>query len=225
MEKITVHMRPVNWTQGDVHAIYMKLSGNNPSVRIDWGDGMVKTYYGNTINEYHIYPKDESLSFIITATVLSGLIDYVDPAGGECDYELIDFSKAPSIREIEAQRCQTVILDNSNLEKLSLTINLADSYDLSRCPNLRFLTFQCACDCHSLDLSGCHKLESFSSRSYMGPHLRKITIANDAPLRYIEIDGHNLHPSCIEAIRRIIERNRGEIVGEPYESTRYEDEI
>ena len=61
MEKITVHMRPVNWTQGDVHAIYMKLSGNNPSVRIDWGDGMVKTYYGNTINEYHIYPKDESL--------------------------------------------------------------------------------------------------------------------------------------------------------------------
>ena len=95
--------------------------------------------------------------------MLSGSIDYVRPTGGDCDYELIDFTNAPSIREIEAQRCQTVILDNPNLEKLSLTINLADSYDLSRCPNLRDLVFQCAYDCRSLDLSGCHKLETFSS--------------------------------------------------------------
>lgn len=204
-------------------SIYLRLSGDNPSVRIDWGDGTVKTYYGNTINEYHIYPKDESLSFIVTATILSGSIDYVDPAGGDCDYEFIDFTDAPSIREIEAQRCQNVILDNPKLEKLSLTINLADRYDLSRCPELRELTFQCACDCRLLDLSGCHKLEIFSSQSYMGPKLRKITIANDAPLKYIELDGHNLHPSCLEAIHRIIERNGGEIVGE-FENEKDEEE-
>lgn len=208
-------MRPINWTEGDVYTIYLRLSGCNPTVRIDWGDGTVNTYYGNIINEHHIYPKDESLSFIITATVMSGSIDYADPTGGDCDYEVIDFSKAPSIREIEAQRCQTVILDNPNLEKLSLTINLADSYDLSCCPNLRFLTFQCACgDCHSLDLSGCHKLESFSSRNYAGPKLRKIAIANDAPLKYFEITGHNLHPSCLKAINRIVGMNGGVIGGE-----------
>lgn len=221
MEKITIHICPINWTEGDVYAIYMRLSGDNPSVCIDWGDGTVKTYCGNTINEYHIYPKNESLSFIITATVISGSIDFVDPTGGDCDYEHIDFSNAPSIREIEAQRCNTVILDNPNLEKLSLTINLADSYDLSRCPNLRFLTFQCVCDCHFLDLSGCHKLESFSSQNYMGPNLRKITIANDAPLKYIEITGHNLHSSCLQAIHRIVEMNGGVIVGE-FENEEYE---
>lgn len=223
MEKITIHIRPINWTEGDVYGIYLRLSGDNPSVCIDWGDGTVKTYYGDTINEHHIYPKDESLSFIVTATVLSGSIDYVRPTGGDCDYELIDFTNAPSIREIEAQRCQTVILDNPNLKKLSLTINLADSYDLSRCPNLRDLVFQCAYDCRSLDLSGCHKLETFSSQSYMGPKLRKITIANDAPLKYIELDGHNLHPSCLEAIHRVIERNGGEIVGE-FENEEDEEE-
>lgn len=216
-------MHPINWTQGDVYAIELRLSGCNPTVRIDWGDGTIKTYYGNTINEYHIYPKDESLSFIITAKVISGSIDYVDPTGGDCDYEVIDFSKAPSIREIEAQRCNTVILDNPNLEKLELTINLADSYDLSHCPNLRFLTFQCACDCHFLDLSGCHKLESFSSQSYMGPTLRKIAIANDAPLKYFEMTGHNLHPSCREAIHRIVEMNGGVIVGE-FENEEDEEE-
>ena len=223
METIKVHIRPINWTQGDVCGVYMRLSGDNPAVRVDWGDGVVKTYYGNIINEPHFYPKDESLSFIITATVLSGTIDYVDPTGGECDYELIDFSNAPSIQEIEAQRCQTVILDNPNLEKMSLTINLANSYDLSRCPNLRELTFQCESDCATLDLSHCHKLESLTCWGYWNPKLRRVTIANDAPLKYVEICGHHLHPSCLEAIHRVIERNGGTIVGE-FESEEDEEE-
>ena len=225
MEKIIIHIRPINWSQGDVYGIKLRLSGCSPTVRIDWGDGTVKTYCGNTIEEPHIYLKDESLSFIITATVMSGSIDCVYPTGGDCSYELLDFSKASSIREIEAQCCQTVILDNPNLEKLSLTINLADSYDLSRCPNLRFLEFQCEydCECHFLDLSKCHKLESFSNRGYMSPMLRKITIANDAPLKYFDMTGHNLYPSCREAIHRIVERNGGVIVGE-FEEEEEEEE-
>lgn len=48
-------MRPINWTEGDVYGIELRLSGCNPTVRIDWGDGSVKTYYGNTILERHIY--------------------------------------------------------------------------------------------------------------------------------------------------------------------------
>lgn len=223
MEKITIHIRPINWTQGDVYAIYMQLSGDKPSVRIDWGDGTVKTYCGNTINEYHIYPKDESLSFIITATILSGSIDYVHPTGGDCDFELIDFTNAPSIREIEAQRCQDVILDNPKLEKLSLTLNLADSYDLSRCPDLRDLTFMCESDCASLDLSKCHKLQRLTCLGYFSSKLRRISLANDAPLKYIELDDLNLHPSCLEAIHRIIERNGGEIVG-GFENEKDEEE-
>ncbi len=215
METITVHIRPINWTEGDVYGLYMRLSGDNPAVRIDWGDGSVRTYYGNEINEYHIYPKDESLSFVVVITAVSGNIDYIDPTCGDCDYELIDFSKAPSIKEIEARCTQKIILDNPNLEKMSLEINLGDDYDLSRCPNLRVLTFQCSRIYPSIDLSHCHKLEWLSCWGYYDPSkLCKIVVANDAPLRYIDITNHTLHPSCLAAIRRIIERNGGEIVGE-----------
>lgn len=214
MEKITIHIRPIDWEQGDVYGISMRLSGESPAVRIDWGDGSIKTRYGSEIEEHHIYPKDEALSFIVTITLLSGSIDYVDPTGGDCDYEMIDFSEAPSIKEIHAERSQKIIFDNPNLEKMMLRINLGNEYDLSNCPNLRDLTFHCESNCEVIDLSHCHKLESLSCWGYSSKNLHKISIANDAPLRYIEICGHNLHPACIAAIHRIIDRNGGEIVGE-----------
>ena len=39
-------------------------------------------------------------------------------------------------------------------------------------------------------------------------------MANDAPLKEIDITGHNLHPSCLEAIHRIVDKNNGFIIGE-----------
>lgn len=199
-----------------MYGFVFRLAGTRPSVTIHWGDGKSDTVWGNEIRIHHIYPKDPSMLFIVEAEIHADEILYVDPDGGDCENILFDFSQAPSIKEIEAQNFENIILDNPNLEILSMTILLGKKYDLSKCPNLRVLTFSPATGmgCRELDLSDCHKLETFSYYAYLGPDLRNLIIANDAPLKEIDITGHNLHPSCLAAIKRIVERNNGIMVGE-----------
>lgn len=192
-----------------------ELSGTNPVVRINWGDGKNDTYKGRSIEAYHVFPKDPTMLFIIQAFIDAERIVYVDPTGGDCEFELIDFSEAPSIYEISTQRTNKVILDNPNLEHLDLDICLGDNYDLSKCPELRTLHFDGESDkLKSLDLSHCHKLHTFSYMGYCCQNMRKIAFANDAPLYEADISGHNFFPSCLDAIRRIIDRNNGFLIGE-----------
>lgn len=215
MGKITAHIRPINWTMGDVYGMDFRLSGANPSVQINWGDGRNDTFRGNEISARHTYPKDPSMLFVVEAYITADKIDYVDPTGGDCDYELIDFSQAPSIFEIFAQRTQRVIIDNPYLEILDLTISLGKEYDFSKCTSLKSLLFSAETNkIQALDLSKCHKLQTISFMGYCSPNLRKITFANDAPLREADISGHHFLPSCLEALHRIIDRNNGTITGE-----------
>lgn len=215
MEKITVQIRPIDWTQGDVYGMRFMLSGANPSVRISWGDGKSNTYNGKSIEAYHVYPKDPSQVFIIEAFIDAKRIEFVDPTGGDCEFEVIDFSGAPSIYEIVTHRTNKVILDNPNLEHLDLDICLGDNYDLSKCPKLKTLHFNGETkNLKSLDLSHCHELRTFSFMGYCCQNLRKVTFANDAPLCEADISGHNFLPSCLAALHRIIEKNNGYIIGE-----------
>lgn len=97
MDKITVIIRPLSWTEGNIFGLHLRISGENPEVRIHWGDGHVISFYGNEIEEYHTYPKNEYLLFNVEVTVISGEVEFVDPCGGDCDIECVDFSRAPSI--------------------------------------------------------------------------------------------------------------------------------
>lgn len=216
MEKIIAHIRPIDWTEGDVYGVYFKLGGVKPSIIVNWGDGKSETFWGNEINAHHIYPKDPSMLFIIEVEINADEILFADPCGGDVENILFDFSQAPSTREIEIENFENVIFDNPNLDYLSMNILLGKDYDLSKCPNLKRLKFSPAScrDTFDLDLSQCHKLEEFSCFSYLGPDVRRLTFANDAPLKEVDITGHNLHPSCLEAIHRIVERNNGRIIGE-----------
>lgn len=211
MERITIHIKPLDWSEGDVYGIRLTLTGEKPAVHIDWGDGTEKTYCGNEISEYHIYPKDINLSFTVVVRIISGSAVFVDPTGGDMAYELVDFSQAPSLKEIEAEMTQKVILDNPCLEKMTLRINLGESYDLSKCPNLRKLSFHCESRCDTLDLSNSHRLEWLSCSGYADPGLRTLTVADNAPLKYLEISGHQLPDTAIALLHAIIERNGGEI--------------
>ncbi len=215
MEKITAHIRPIDWTEGDVYGMDFILSGINPSVQINWGDGKSETFHGNEIRARHTYPKGPLMLFVVEAHITADRIDFANPTGGDCDYELMDFSQAPSIIEIMAQRTKRVIIDNPILEILNLTISLGKEYDFSKCPCLKDLTFSAESkEIKALDLSKCHKFETFSCCGYLGPDVQRITFANDAPLKMVDITGHNLHPSCVEAIHRLIERNGGILIGE-----------
>ena len=214
MEKIIVHIRPLNWTEGETYGMAFEISGENPTIRINWGDGKIDTYYGHKIYADHIYPKDETLLFIVEAEVLSGQIDYCDAAGGDCSHEFVDFSQAPSLKTIECVMFEKVTLDNPALETLDLTIALGTDYDLSKVPNLKKLYFdggdrKMKC----LDLSNCHNIEYLKCWCYGAPNLQLI-VPEDAPLKYIDISGNNFSKEVLDTIHRIIDRNGGEIVGE-----------
>lgn len=214
MEKIIVHIRPINWTQGEVYSMAFKITGEQPAVRINWGDRTIKTYYGHEIIASHIYPKDATLSFIIEAEILSGQIDYCDSSGGDCSHELVDFSQAPSIKRIDCEMFEKVIFDNPALETLSLSIALGANYDLSKLPNLKKLEFD-GCDpkMKCLDLSNCHNIEYLQCWCYNTPDLQLI-VPNDVPLEYIDIRGNNFSRGLLATLHRIIEQTEGEIVGE-----------
>lgn len=201
---------------GDIYGMSFRLSGVKPSVTIYWGDGKKDTAYGNEIDLRHKYPRKPSMNFIVEAEIHADEILYASPVDGDCEMILFDFSQAPSTKEIWIENFKNVILDNPNLELLTMRILLGKEYDLSKCPNLKRLSFSPGGCGHKidLDLSNCHKLEEFSCYAYLGPDVCRITFANDAPLKEVDITGHNLHPSCLEAIYRIVEKNNGVIMGE-----------
>ena len=83
MEKTTIYIRPIDWTDGDVYGLRLRMSGDNPEVRIDWGDGSVNSFYGNEIEDYHKYTKNENFQYKVEVTVISGEIEFFDPCGGD----------------------------------------------------------------------------------------------------------------------------------------------
>lgn len=212
MEIIEAYIRPIDWTEGETYGIQLRLSGENPEVIIDWGDGQVKSINGNEIEEYHTYPKKEYLQFKVKVTVESGKIEFIDPCGGECDIEGIDFSGAPSIREVRIENCRSVLLDNPHLEKLTIRIYNGSECDFSKCPNLRQLYFDGGINIKELNLSRCHRLERLEvDGSWQSPEFSKIIIANDAPLKYVSLSSVNLSKGCMQFIRNLIDSNNGEM--------------
>lgn len=217
MDKIIIHIRPFDWTEGDVSGLRFRISGENPEVRIDWGDSCVSNLYGRDIEEFHKYPKNEYLQFKVEVIVISGEIEFIDPCGGDCDIERIDFSGATSIKEITVENCRDIILDNPNLEKLSVRIFGGSECDFSKCPNLKLLYFDGGINMKEFNLSGCHKLERLEvDGSWQNLELSKIAIANDAPLKYVSLSTVNVSNGCIQHIKSIIERNKGEFRTSPY---------
>ncbi len=210
-----MNIRPIDWTYGQVYGLRLRIIGNNPEVIIDWGNGHAKTLYRNEIEEFHIYPKDDYLQYEVKVTVISGDIDFIDPCGGECCIEGVDFNGAPSVKEISVENCRNIILNNPNLEKLTVRIYCGSNIDLSKCPNLRHLYFDGGVNMKELNLSGCHNLGWLEvDGSWENPEFSKIVIANDAPLKYVRLSSVNLSKGSLEYIKSIIDRNNGEIYNE-----------
>ena len=212
MEKITISIRPIDWTEGDLYGLRLRISGENPEVNINWGDGQVKSFFRNEIEEYHTYPKKENFQFKVEVTVICGEIDFIDPSGGECDIEVIDFSCAPSIKEISVENCQDIVLDNPNLEILTVRFYGGSNIDLSKCPDLRHLYFYGGVDMKEINLSGCHNLERLEmDGSWQNPEFTKIILANDTPLKYVRLSSVNLSKGSLQFFKSIIDRNNGEL--------------
>lgn len=214
MERIRAYIHLLDWTEGYVYGMSFELAGTNPTVKMHWGDGTSDTYRGNDLYTSHVYNGKEPEAFCVEAEINCDYIIYVCPTGGDCYHDFVDMSGAPSAREIYMEDFEKVLLDNPACEELTLRIMLGDEYDLSRCPNVKWLKFDAGWKFKRLDLSNMHNLEHFETLAYCSPEFNNLILANDAPLKYIDISGHHLRQGCLDAIHRIIERNGGEIVGE-----------
>ncbi|MDE5790288.1 MAG: hypothetical protein K2H96_03550 [Muribaculaceae bacterium] len=212
VEKTTIYIRPIDWTDGDAYGLCLRVSGDNPEVNIDWGDGSVKSFYVNEIEAYHKYTKNENLQFMVEVRVISGETEFIDPCGGECEIEKIDFSGAQSIKEISVENCREIVLDNQNLEKLTVRIYGGSNIDFSKCPDLRHLYFDGGVDMKELNLSECHNLERLEVEgSWQNQEFSKIILSNDAPLKYASLSSVNLSKGSLQFIKSIIDRNNGEL--------------
>ncbi len=214
MDYVTAYIHPLKWTQGNVYGMSFILEGDNPSMRIDWGDGKSNSFTGKNVSANHIYPKHSTQTYMVTATATSGRIIHACPCGGDCYYESVDLTHAPLLTSACIESFVEVKLNNPLIEVLAMRILLGTEYDLSSCVNLRKLTFDCESDFRRLDLSMCHKLEWLESWGFLSDKFTQIAIPNDAPLRYADIKGHHFTPQCLGALRRIVERNGGTIIEE-----------
>lgn len=214
MEYVTAYIHTLKWTEGNVFGMSFELEGDNPSMRIDWGDGKSNSFTEKSITAIHKYPKNDKQSYMVMATATSGIIVHAQPSGGDCYYEFTDLSHAPGLRSAYIESYKEVKLNNPLIERLTMRILLGLEYDLSSCVNLRDLVFDCESCFRRLDLTKCHKLERLQCWGFLASEFTQIAVPNDAPLRYVDITGHHFTPQCLGALRRIVERNGGTIIEE-----------
>lgn len=210
---IKVHVRPIDWTNGNVYGIRGQFTGEFPAMKLMFGDsrkGDDIGFYAWDLDVRHEYPKDPSQSYIVELTLSPDtIIDHIEPCCGDCEYEFVDLSGAPDIVSAYIKRCKGVRLNNRRMEKLELNIENFPFVDFFGCFNLRELTFSGGEAVKELDLEHNCRLERLVIKGYSSSGLRNIKLSNNTPLKYADVTGSNLHPSCRDAIRRIVERNDG----------------
>ena len=215
---IKVHVRPIDWTNGNVYGIRGQFTGELPVMTLTYGDGRKGDdigFYAWNLDDRHEYPKDPSLSYIVELSLLkNNIIDYIEPCCGDCEYEFVDLSGAPDIVSAYIKQCKGVALKNPRMEKLELNIVNFPHVEFFWCWNLRELIFSGGEAVKELDLTNNCRLERIIIKGYASSGLRNIKLNNATPLKYIDITGLKLQPSCLKAIHRIIKRNGGKIVGE-----------
>lgn len=216
---IKVHIRPIDRTDGNVYGIRGRFTGELPVVSLIYGDGKHNVgFHTWELDERHAYPKDPSCSYIAEFKLTcNNIIGYIEPCCGDCEYEFVDLSGAPDIVSAYIKRCKGILLSNrpgnNRLEKLELNIEDFPNIDFYGCFNLKELIFSGGEAVKELDLTYNERLERLVIRGYSSSGLRNIKLNNNVPLNYIDITGLRLHPSCLKAIHRIIEKNGGEIIG------------
>lgn len=110
------------------------------------------------------------------------------------------------------ENCRSIKLDNPHLEKLMIRIYNGNECDLSKCPDLRQLSFDGGINMRGLDLSACHKLERLEvGVMWQSSEFSKIIIANDAPLKYVSLSSVNLSKGCMQFIKNLIDSKNGEM--------------
>lgn len=234
MGQIIMTVEAINWTGGDMGSVSVCLSGG--SCRIDWGDGHISKLRTSMhkeqpewLGDAHFYPSNckaarERFNIIISSN--SDNIVGIWADSGEMDIANIDISGCQSLVHFAASYLidHFDLTTNPGIQSMDLKGEACGLADFSNSAELKELYF-----CNTgggrhetgkiLDLTKCDKLEYLECcHAY---ELTHIAISNRSALKKLVFDEHTpLSDKSLEIIKRIVERNGGEIVKE--KTTEYE---
>ena len=226
MGQIIMTVEAINWTEGNVGHVHVCLNGG--SCRIDWGDGHITNCRTSMHEEQpewlydlHIYPsscKAAHERFDIFISSDRDNIVGIMADSGDMDVVNIDISGCQSLVYFEASYLidHFDLTTNPGIRSMDLKGEACGLADFSNSTELKELYFgYTGGGRHKtgkiLNLTKCNKLECLECcHAY---ELTHIAISNRSALKKLVFDDHTpLSDKPLEIIKRIVERNGGEIV-------------
>lgn len=227
MGQIIMTVEAINWTEGNVGHIHVCLNGG--SCRIDWGDGHISTCCASMyvkqpewLYYLYVYPngcKATQERFDIVISSDSDNIVGIMADSGDMDVADIDISGCQSLVHFEASYLidHFDLTTNPGILNMNLKGEACGLADFSNSTELKelYYCFTGGGGRHDakakLDLTKCDKLEYLEC--CYAHELTHIAISNRSALKKLVFDENTpLSDKSIEIIKRIVERNGGEIV-------------
>jgi len=223
MGQIIIKARALDWTEGNVGHVHVRLDGG--TCKVDWGDGHTSGLAARGlewVTSDHVYPEGSRKSgdrFYIVISSCSENITGILASRGEMQVEDIDMSRCQSLTYFHA----SWLIDhfdlgkNPGIRKIELQGKACALADFSNSRELRELSVECGDDSFTrLDLTGCGKLETLDCR--LNNHLTRIAISNRSALKEVVYESTPLESRCLDVLDRIVVRQNGgtvtEIAGE-----------
>lgn len=219
MGQIIIKARALDWTEGNVGHVHVRLDGG--TCKVDWGDGHTSGLAARGlewVTADHVYPEGSRKSgdrFYIVISSCSENITGILASRGEMQVEDIDMSRCQSLTYFYAswQIDHFDLRTNPGIMKVELRGKACAIADFSNSRELRELSVECGDDSFTrLDLMGCDKLETLNCR--LNNHLTRIAISNRSALKEVVYESTPLVGRCLEVLDRIVVRQNGGTVRE-----------
>lgn len=219
MGQIIIKARALDWTEGNVGHVHVRLDGG--TCKVDWGDGYTSRLAARGlewVTADHVYPEGSRKSgdrFYIVISSCSENITGILASRGEMQVEDIDMSRCQSLTYFHAswQIDHFDLRTNPGIMKVELQGKACAIADFSNSRELRELSVECGDDSFTrLDLTGCDKLETLNCR--LNNHLTRIAISNRSALKEVVYESTPLVGRCLEVLDRIVVRQNGGTVRE-----------
>lgn len=217
MKTIIMKVKALNWTEGNVGHVHLRLDGG--MCRVDWGDGHTSSLAAlerEWMTASHVYPESYRKSEDRFDIIISSDFDNITgilASRGEMQVEDIDISGCQSLTYFHAswQIDHFDLRTNPGIERVDLQGKACAIADFSNSKELRTLHMKYGDDTFTkLDLTKCEKLETlYCNYNY---HLRRIFISNRSILKSVVYEGTPVEDRYLKILGRIIEKNGGYIV-------------
>ncbi len=219
MGQIIIKARALDWTEGNVGHVHVRLDGG--TCKVDWGDGHVSGLMARGqewVTADHVYPEGSRKSgdrFYIVISSSSENITGILASRGEMQVENIDISGCQSLTYFHAswQIDHFDLRTNPGIRKVELQWKACALADFSNSSELRELSVEYGdAGFTRLDLTGCDKLETLNCR--LNNHLTRIAISNRSALKEVVYESTPLEGRCLDVLDRIVVRQNGGTVTE-----------